>query len=291
MKLIVQVPCYNEEKTLSLVINSIPKKIPGIDIIETMIIDDGSTDRTVEVAKELGVNYIIKHKKNRGLAITFKDGLDEALKQGADIIVNADGDNQHPTTEIPKLIDPIVTGTHDIVVADREVSNIDYFSRHKRFFEWFGSWVVRKASNTDIPDAPCGFRAYSREAALAANIFTMFSYTMETIIQAGKRRIAITHVPIHQNPKTRESRLFKSIWQHIFKSMKAIIQSYTMYEPFKVFFYKWYYCRYDRQFSFYSDYLFDGYKYRKSKWACAINNAWFNFFDSGIFVGNDWCSC
>lgn len=235
MKLIIQIPCYNEEKTLPLVLNSIPKNIPGIDVIETLIIDDGSTDRTVEVAKKLGVNYIVLHAQNQGLAMSFEDGLDEALRQGADIIVNIDGDNQHPATEIPRLIDPILKGSYDIVVADREVHQIHYFSPHKRFFEWLGSKVVRMASDTDIPDAPCGFRAYSREAALSLNIVTKFSYTMETIIQAGKKRIAITHVPIHENPKTRESRLFKSLWQHIFKSAKAIIRSYAMYEPFKVF--------------------------------------------------------
>ena len=164
------------------------------------------------------------HKQNRGLATSFSDGLDEALRQGADIIVNADGDN------------PILKGTHDIVVADREVHNIHYFSWHKRFLEWLGSKVVQMASDTNIPDAPCGFRAYSREAALSTNIVTMFSYTMETIIQAGKKRIAITHVSIPQNPKTRESRLFTSLRQHIFRSTKAIIRSYAMYEPFKVLF-------------------------------------------------------
>jgi glycosyltransferase involved in cell wall biosynthesis len=234
-KLIVQIPCYNEEKTLPLVVNSIPKQIDGVEKIETLIIDDGSTDNTVEVAAGLGVNHILRHKQNRGLAHTFSYGLDEALRLGADIIVNIDGDNQHPAAEIPRLIQPILDGKYDIVVADRQVRNIKYFSWVKRSLERLGSKVVRMASDTDIPDAPCGFRAYSREAALSTNIVTVFSYTMETIIQAGKKRIPITHIPIQQNPKTRESRLFKSLRQHVYKSSKAILRSYAMYEPFKIF--------------------------------------------------------
>jgi glycosyltransferase involved in cell wall biosynthesis len=234
-KLIVQIPCYNEEKTLPLVVNSIPKSIEGVDTVETMIIDDGSSDNTVKVAEELGVNHIFRHKQNRGLAHTFSYGLDEALRLGADIIVNIDGDNQHPASEIPRLIQPILEGKYDIVVADRQVKNIKYFSWIKRLLQKIGSKVVRMASDTDIPDAPCGFRAYSREAALSTNIVTVFSYTMETIIQAGKKRIAITHVPIQENPKTRESRLFKSLRQHVYRSTKAILRSYAMYEPFKIF--------------------------------------------------------
>ena len=235
MKLIIQIPCYNEEKTLPLVINSIPKRIPGVDVIETLIIDDGSTDKTIEVAEKLGVTHIVRHAQNKGLAMTFADGLDEALRQGADIIVNIDGDNQHPASEIPRLIEPVLKGTHDIVIGDREVKKISYFSPLKRFLESFGSKVVSTLSDANIPDAACGFRAYSREAALSTNIVTLFSYTMETIIQAGKKRIAITSVPIQQNPKTRESRLFKSIPQHVFRSGKAIIRSYAMFEPFKIF--------------------------------------------------------
>ncbi len=235
MKLIVQIPCYNEENTLHLVVNSIPKRIPGIDIIETLIIDDGSKDRTIEVAEKLGVNHIVRHKQNKGLAISFSDGIDESLRQGADIIVNIDGDNQHPAQEIPRLIKPILDGTHDIVVADRHVQGIQYFSKTKKFLQRLGSKIVRMASGTEIPDAPCGFRAYSREGALSMNVVTKFSYTMETIIQAGKKRIAITHVPINENPKTRDSRLFSSLREHVFKSAKAILRSYTMYEPFKIF--------------------------------------------------------
>lgn len=235
MKLIVQIPCYNEEKTLPLVVNAIPKKISGVDKIETLIVDDGSTDNTVMIAEMLGIDHIVKHRKNKGLALTFADGIDEALRQGADIIVNIDGDNQHPAGEIPKLIKPILDKTHDIVVADRDVQNISYFSSQKKFLQRLGSKVVMMASGTDVPDAPCGFRAYSREAALSVNVVTLFSYTMETIIQAGKKRIAITHMHIPQNKATRESRLFRNMRQHVFRSAKAIIRSYTMYEPFKVF--------------------------------------------------------
>jgi glycosyltransferase involved in cell wall biosynthesis len=235
MKLIVQVPCYNEEATLPLVINAIPKFITGVDQVETMIIDDGSKDKTVKVAKKLGVNHIIRNKQNKGLAATFATGLHEALKRGADIIVNADADFQHPTNEIPKLIQPILKGTHDIVIADRENSKNKEHSIFKNFMEHFGSRVVNVAAGTNIPDAASGFRAYSRRAAMSINVVTDFSYTMETIISAGRKRLAITHVPIRANPKTRESRLFKNIFQHMSKSAQAILRSYTMYQPFKVF--------------------------------------------------------
>lgn len=235
MKLIVQVPCYNEEKTLPLVINSIPKSIPGIDIIETLIIDDGSKDKTVQVAKKLGVTHIVRNRQNQGLARSFANGIHECLKQGADIIVNTDGDNQYPQESIPELIKPILDGKYDIVVADRQVYKIEHFSPLKKLFQRFGSRVVNLASATDIPDAPSGFRAYSRHAAMSINIITDFSYCMETIISAGRRRIAITHVPVKTNPKTRESRLFKNMFQHMAKSGGAIIRSYTMYRPMKVF--------------------------------------------------------
>jgi glycosyltransferase involved in cell wall biosynthesis len=235
LKLVVQVPCYNEADTLPLVINSIPKTIPGVTTIETMIIDDGSTDRTLEVAAELGVNHILRHRQNRGLASTFATGIDAALKRGADIIVNTDGDNQYPQKSIPALIAPILAGTHDIVVADRQTHTIAHFSPLKKLLQRFGSHVVNLAADTNIPDAPSGFRAYSREAAMALNVVTDFSYTMETIIHAGKKRIAITHVPVVTNGKTRESRLFKNMRQHIMKSGAAIIRSYTMYHPFRFF--------------------------------------------------------
>lgn len=235
MKLIVQIPCYNEEKTLPLVLNLIPKQVPGVDVIETLIMDDGSQDNTIKIAQELGVHHIVRHKRNVGLARNFEDGLNESLRQGADIIVNIDGDNQHPAEEIPRLIQPILDGTHDIVVADREVQNIEYFSNLKKFLQKIGSKVVQWASDTDVADAPCGFRAFSREAAMQLNIVNDFSYTTETIIQAGRKKIAITHIPINERQATRKSRLFRSLGYFVSRSAAGIIRSYTMYRPFKVF--------------------------------------------------------
>ncbi len=235
MKLIVQVPCFNEEKTLPLVINSIPKKIPGVDILETLIIDDGSSDKTIAVAKKLGVNHIVRHKGNKGLATSFSDGIHECLKLGADIIVNTDGDNQYNQADIPKLIKPILNGRADIVVGDRQTSTIAHFSKSKKALQRLGSGLVRAASGTNIADAPSGFRAYSRGAAKSINIVTTFSYVTETIIQAGKKRLSITHVKIRTNPKTRESRLFKNTFEHVRKSSVAIFRSYAMYEPMKIF--------------------------------------------------------
>ncbi len=235
VKLIVQIPCYNEEKTLPLVIKSIPKKIKGVDKIETLIIDDGSTDRTIEVARKLGVNYIVRHRKNKGLAQSFADGFHCALKHGADIIVNTDGDNQYPQKDIPRLIQPILDKKYDIVVADRQTDKIKHFSPIKKMFQRMGSKMVQMASGTQIPDAPSGFRAYSKEAAMKLNIVTSFSYVTETIIQAGKKRIPITHVRVRTNPKTRESRLFKNIFEHIQKSTISILRIYMMYEPMRIF--------------------------------------------------------
>jgi len=235
MKLIIQIPCYNEEETLPMVMEDIPKEIPGVDTIETLVIDDGSTDRTVEVARELGVNHIISHVGNKGLAAAFTSGINECLKLGADIIVNTDGDNQYPQKEIPNLIKPILEKRADIVISDRQTSQIEHFSWLKKRLQSLGSTVVRAASGTNIPDAPSGFRAYSREALLHLNIVTRFSYVTETIIQAGKRSIAITHIPVSTNPKTRESRLFKNMWQHVFESGKSIIRIYSMYESLRIF--------------------------------------------------------
>ncbi|HJP19833.1 MAG: glycosyl transferase [Gammaproteobacteria bacterium] len=237
MKLIVQIPCLNEEKTLPLVIRDIPKKIDGLDKVEVLVVDDGSTDKTLEVAEELGVDHIVKLSYNRGLAYAFMIGLDTALKLGADIIVNTDGDNQYNGHDIPKLIKPILENKSEIVIGDREVEKIKHFSLTKIFLQKLGSWVVRQLSGTNIPDVTSGFRAYSKETAMQINIVSKFSYTLETIIMAGKKDIPITHVAIRTNGKLRESRLFKSTWGYIKKSIVTIIRIYAMYEPLKVFSY------------------------------------------------------
>ncbi|MGZ8161828.1 MAG: glycosyltransferase family 2 protein [Methylobacter sp.] len=237
MKLIVQIPCYNEEHTLPETIADIPRQIDGIDQVELLIIDDGSTDRTVEVAKELGVDHIIVNKQNLGLARTFRKGLDECLKRGADIIVNTDGDNQYYGGDIPKLVAPILQDKADIVVGDRQTSTISHFSPFKKLLQKFGSATVRKLSGTDIPDTVSGFRAFSREAAIRINIVSSFSYTIETIIQAGKKHMAIASVPVRTNAKTRESRLFKSIPAFIERQLSSMIRMYLMYQPLRFFAY------------------------------------------------------
>lgn len=235
MKLIVQIPCLNEETTLPLVINSIPKKIPGIDKIEILVIDDGSSDKTVEVAKKLGVKHFVCHNRNQGLGQSFRDGTLEALKLGADIVVNTDGDNQYPQREISNLVQPIIEGKSDIVVADRQTQTIAHFSLFKKLLQRLGSKIVNIAAGTDIPDAASGFRAYSRNSLIKINTITRFSYCMETIIQAGNKRMAITSIPIETNEKTRESRLFKSNTEHVIKSASAIIRAYVMYRPLAFF--------------------------------------------------------
>ncbi len=237
MKLIVQIPCYNEEHTLPATYNDIPKTIEGVDVVEVMIIDDGSSDRTIEVAKELGVNHIVINKNNRGLARTFRKGIDECLKRGADIIVNTDGDNQYAGWDIPKLIQPILDGNADVVVGDRRTQEIDHFSPVKKFLQRLGSKVVRQLSGVNVPDAVSGFRAYSREAALQLNIVSPFSYTIEGLIQSGKKHMAVASVPVETNEKTRESRLFTSIPKFIERQLTTIVRMYTMYQPLKVFFY------------------------------------------------------
>jgi glycosyltransferase involved in cell wall biosynthesis len=235
MKLFVQIPCLNEEATLPDVLNTIPKKIDGIDDIEILVIDDGSTDKTIAIAKKFGVKHFVVHKQNQGLAKSFADGLDYCLSHGADIIVNTDGDNQYPQADIGKLVKPVLDGKAEIVVADRQTHKIQHFSALKKFFQRFGSWVVNKAAGTKLPDAASGFRAYSREAAMRINVITTFSYCMENIIHAGNKRIPITSVKITVNPKTRESRLFKSMWQHMYKSGIAIVRSFTMHKPYVIF--------------------------------------------------------
>ena len=237
MKLIVQIPCYNEEQTLPQTVADIPREIEGVDEVELLIIDDGSTDRTIEVARELGIKLIVKNKKNIGLARSFRNGLDACLKAGADIIVNTDGDNQYVGEDIPRLVAPILSGQADIVIGDRETSKIPHFSRSKKALQWFGSGIVRKLAGIWVPDAVSGFRAFSRDAALRLNIVSPFSYTIETVIQAGNKGIAVTSVPIRTNPKTRESRLFKSIPNFIKQSVSTMVRMYAMYHPLRVFFY------------------------------------------------------
>lgn len=235
MKLVIQIPCLNEEKTLPDTLKNIPSKIMGVDEIIVQIIDDGSTDKTIEVAKAHGVKHFVVHKKNMGLARSFHDGVNNALKLGADIVVNTDGDNQYPQEKIADLVQPIISGDAEIVIGDRQTHTIAHFSPIKKLFQRLGSAVVNKAAGTKLPDAASGFRAYSRESLMRINIVTQFSYCMETIIQAGNKRIPITSIPIKTNPKTRESRLFKNMWQHMYKSGSAIIQSYIMYRPHLIF--------------------------------------------------------
>lgn len=235
MKLIVQIPCFNEEKTLPLVLKTIPKKIKGIDEIEILVIDDGSKDKTSEVARKHGVHHIVKHTRNKGLALSFADGIQTALLKGADIIVNTDADNQYPQKDIPKLIEPILKGKAEIVIADRQTSKIAHFSPLKKLLQRIGSKVVRKLSGSDVPDAVSGFRAYSRHAAMQLNIVTDFSYVIETIIQAQYKRLAIASISVNTNPPTRKSRLFKNMFQHIRHSSATMIRIYTMYRPLTVF--------------------------------------------------------
>lgn len=231
----VQVPCLNEEETLPAVLSSIPTEIPGIDEILVLIIDDGSTDRTIDVAKEHGVTHFVRHARNRGLGRSFHDGVQRALELGADIVVNTDGDNQYPQERIGDLCQPILAGRADIVIADRQVHLVEHFSGPKVMLQKLGSRIVNKAAGTNLPDAASGFRAYSRDSLILLNTITQFSYCMETIIQAGNKRMAIESVPIRTNPKTRESRLFSSTYQHVLKSAGAIVKAYIMYKPYVIF--------------------------------------------------------
>ncbi len=235
MKLIIQIPCYNEAETLEIALNDLPKTIEGIDEIEYLIINDGSTDKTVEVAANWGVHYVVNFARNKGLAKGFMAGLNACLEYGADIIVNTDADNQYCGADVETIVRPILEGKADIVVGERPIDQTEHFSPLKKKLQHFGSWVVRKASKTDIPDAPSGFRAFSREAALRLNVINDYTYTLETIVQAGRNKMAIISVPVRTNGELRPSRLFGSMFGYIKKSMLTIIRAFLMYRPLQFF--------------------------------------------------------
>ena len=236
VKLIIQIPCFNEEETLPLTVADLPREVPGVDVVEWLVIDDGSSDRTVEVARALGVDHVVSHPHNRGLAAAFLTGIDACLRAGATVIVNTDADNQYQGSSIPDLVAPVLAGDAEMVVGERPIESIDDFSRTKKFLQRVGSSVVRRFSGTGVRDAASGFRAYSRDAAMRVQVFGRYTYTMETIVQAGWNGIAITSVPIGVNPKTRESRLVKSSSRYVWRSAQAIIRSCALYKPFRFFF-------------------------------------------------------
>ena len=235
MKLIIQIPCYNEADTLAIALGALPREVEGFDKVEWLIINDGSTDDTVLVAKECGVDYVVDFKHNQGLAKGFMAGIKECLRQGADVIVNTDADNQYEADDIPKLTQPIVEHKAEYVIGARPISQTEHFSPAKKFLQKLGSWVVRKASKTDIPDAPSGFRAISRECALQLNVYNNYTYTLETIIQAGQKNMAITSVPIRTNEDLRPSKLLSSIPNYIKKSVVTIVRISVVYNPFSFF--------------------------------------------------------
>ena len=237
MKLIVQIPCLNEAETLPRTVADIPRKIPGIDAVEILVLDDGSTDETADVARALGVDHIVRNRRTMGLARSFRRALDASLRAGADIIVNTDGDNQYVGADIPKLVAPILAGTADIVVGDRETGRLAHFSPVKKLLQRAGSGVVQRLAGMDVPDTVSGFRAISREAAFQLNIVSAFSYTTEMVIQAGKKRLAVASVPIRTNPHTRPSRLAQGIPHFVARSSSTMVRTYAMYQPLRVFFY------------------------------------------------------
>src|SRR3954471_23884112 len=235
MKLIIQIPCFNEGPQLPETLADLPREVAGVDRVEWLVIDDGSTDDTVEVARAHGVDHIVRLTNNKGLAAAFQAGLDAALKLGADVVVNTDADNQYYGADIAKLVAPIVAGEADMVVGDRQVREVEHFSPTKKSLQRLGSWVVRHASRTSVPDTTSGFRAYNREAALAIQVVSTFTYTLETIIQAGRMTVALDHVPVRTNAQLRESRLFPSMWSYIRRNAVSIFRVYAMYEPLRVF--------------------------------------------------------
>jgi glycosyltransferase involved in cell wall biosynthesis len=235
MKLIIQIPCLNEEETLPQVLQELPREVAGFDRVEWLVIDDGSTDRTVEVARRHGVDHLVRLTTNKGLATAFQAGLDAALKLGADVVVNTDADNQYPAADIPRLVEPIVAARADMVVGDRQVHDVEHFSPSKKLLQRLGSWVVRRASGTDVLDTTSGFRAYNREAALQLIVVSRYTYTLESLIQAGKMSVAIEDVPIKPNPTERESRLVGSTSAYVRRNAYAIFRAYTLYEPLRVF--------------------------------------------------------
>jgi glycosyltransferase involved in cell wall biosynthesis len=236
-KLIIQIPCLNEAATLPATLADLPRSVPGIDIVEMLVVDDGSRDGTAEVARRCGVQHVVRLRRNKGLAAAFMAGIDASLKAGADFIVNTDADNQYGAHDIPALVAPLLSGEADIVIGNRNIAELQHMSWRKRQLQGLGSWVVRQVSNTSVPDVTSGFRAYTREAALRMTIVSEFSYTLESIIQAGKKRMAIAHVAVATNPRTRESRLFDSVFSYIKRSSATIVRIYAMYEPLKVFTY------------------------------------------------------
>jgi glycosyltransferase involved in cell wall biosynthesis len=235
VKLIIQIPCYNEAETLPVTVAALPKHIPGIDYIEVLVIDDGSTDNTYALAKSIEIDHIIRHSRNKGLAAAFSSGLEASLAQGADIIVNTDADNQYQAEDIIKLVTPILEGHADLVIGDRGVTTVDSFSPIKQQLQRFGSWVVGKAANLRVPDATSGFRALSREAALRTLVLNEYSYTLETLIQAGAKQLTVAYVPVRTNDPTRPSRLMKSIPHYLANIVPTIIRSYTLYRPLRIF--------------------------------------------------------
>ena len=235
MKLIIQIPCLNEEQTLPATVADLPRQIDGVDQVELLVIDDGSTDRTVEVARELGVDHIVRLTNNKGLAAAFQAGLDACLKLGADVVVNTDADNQYSGADVPKLLGPILAGEADMVVGDRQIETIEHFSATKKALQGVGSWVVRRLSGTAITDTTSGFRAYNREAALGLLVADNFTYTLESLIQAGKMLVAVEEEKIATNPRTRESRLFGSTGAYVRRNALSILRIYARYEPLRAF--------------------------------------------------------